>query len=370
MGPQDSLLRTGFIVNRRADLVWFLGLPFAAVGFALASQQWLPAVALASVGLWITVPHHFATWLRVYGSAEDWGLWKDRLIIGPLVIFSTTLLALMWAPLTLFMLTLLWDHQHSVMQQHGFARVYDFKARSGSPVTGRFDLALQWTLYVNLFLVAPLFSSIWIRELYRWQLPISADTVRTIQQVSWSVLAAYGVAYLAHLAWCWRRRVPVNPVKYLFIASSYFLWYFTAWQTASLLVWGIAHRIMHGVQYIVIVYWYLRRKAERSPAADKPSSRVASLVRSGNLKAFLLASLVYAVVYQLAVGGSLEVFGFGAFNFTDRYPVIPDLGLPALSPASAYALFAAMMINSLAMTHYYFDSFIWKVSDSRTQGGL
>ena len=33
-------------------------------------------------------------------------------------------------------------------------------------------------------------------------------------------------------------------------------------------------------------------------------------------------------------------------------------------------LFAAALIQAIPMTHYYFDSFIWKVSDVRVQQGL
>lgn len=140
---ETPTFRTGFIINRGGDFFWFLGLPFLAIGVALACQQWLPAVAIASVSLWITAPHHFATWLRAYGLKEDWQRFKGRLVIGPLVLVGLTLSGMAWAPITLILIITLWDHQHSLMQQHGFARIYDFKARTSAPSTGRFDLALN-----------------------------------------------------------------------------------------------------------------------------------------------------------------------------------------------------------------------------------
>ncbi|MCP3694730.1 MAG: hypothetical protein GY917_21205, partial [Planctomycetaceae bacterium] len=104
------MFQTGYILDRRSDLTWFIGLPFAAVLFALASQQWLPAVVMSSVALWITIPHHFATWIRTYGFSEDWKRWTDRLIIGPLVIFGFTFLGAWSFPLTLYLVSTLWDH--------------------------------------------------------------------------------------------------------------------------------------------------------------------------------------------------------------------------------------------------------------------
>ena len=73
------MFQIGYILSRRGDLVWFIGLPFCAVLFALSSQLWLPAVALSSIALWITIPHHFATWVRTYGFSEDWKRWTGSI---------------------------------------------------------------------------------------------------------------------------------------------------------------------------------------------------------------------------------------------------------------------------------------------------
>jgi hypothetical protein len=156
--------RTGWILSGPADLVWFLGLPFAAVLVALGFQEWLPYVAVASINLWITVPHHYATWVRTYGMPEVWQRFRDRLVIGPVVILIFTIVGLLTAPITLLLLVSAWDHQHSVMQQHGFGRIYDFKAKAGLPSTRRYDLALHWVLYSHMFLNAPMFRFLWIRE--------------------------------------------------------------------------------------------------------------------------------------------------------------------------------------------------------------
>ena len=162
--------------------------------------------------------------------------------------------------LPLLLLVTAWDHQHSIMQQHGFSRVYDFKAGTGTPTTGRFDLTLHWVLYSFMFVNAPMFRNLWIRELYKMQVPISAAFVDGVLLVSWIVLATYVPFYLLHLWKTVRSGRAVNPIKYAFIGASYFLWYFTAWHTNSILLFAIAHRIMHGVQYIVMVHFFLKRK--------------------------------------------------------------------------------------------------------------
>ena len=361
------MFQTGYILSRRADSVWFLALPFVAVAAALACQQWLTAVAMASVALWVTIPHHFATWVRAFSHVDDRRRWRARLIGGPIVIVSLTLAGLVYAPITMLLLAILWDKQHSLMQQHGFSRIYDFKAGTGSPSTPKFDLYLHWILFGNLFLTSPFFTPMWLRELYRLHLPLSAPGVQQVHLVSWSVTGVYLVVYSLHLLIGVRSGHRLNPVKYLFIAASYFLWYFTAWHVASVLVFTIASRLMHGIQYIVIAYCFTQKRIERS--GDK-ESLAARLLGKGKLKLYLAISLAYALVYQLIIGESLSAFGFGFLDFSSEYKAVPSLDLAPMSQRGGYELFAALVIECCSLIHFYYDSFIWKVRDPQTQKGL
>ncbi len=362
------MFRQGFILDLRRDLIWFLTLPYVCLIVAFACQQWMPAVVVASVGLWITIPHHFATWLRTYGVREDWERWKDQLIVGPLVIISLTAAGFLWAPFTLLMVSYMWDHQHSIMQQHGFARIYDFKAKAGAPWTGRWDFWLNWVLYGNMFLTMPLFTKVWVRELLRFQIPITAEAIHVIHVVSWTATAAFGLAYFMQTIWAVRKNHAVNPYKYVFLGGSYFLWYFVSWHTGSVLVYGIAHRLMHGLQYIVIVYWFLRRRREKQDQFRGVASR---LVRPGNILLFLGASALYAVAFHLLTRQPVEQFGFGLLTFMSHYQDVSDASnIEPLTYQEGYDLMAATVISSVAMIHYYFDSFIWKVRDRGVQSGL
>ena len=320
---------------------------------------------MASVSLWITMPHQGATWLRTYGLTEDWQRFRGRLIVAPILLFATAVVGLQWAPITLMIIIMLWDHQHSIMQQHGFARIYDFKAGTGA--TGRFDLLLNWVLYVNLFLTAPMFTRIWMEELFRFGIPPSSGVVRTIHMTSWTITGMFASVYLGYLVRCVREGISINPIKYLFFGASYFLWYFTAWLTESVLVHGIAHRLMHGMQYLVIVYVYLQHK--RSKLGNKVTTRERWML-PGSVKAFLLMGFIYAVFYHLLTAQPLEQFGFGVVNFLENYPGHPESRYEGMTPQVGYELFAATIINSTGLIHYYFDSFIWKVSDTKTQEGL
>lgn len=359
-------LRRAWILNGPWDAVWFLGLPFVAVAVALGFQAWLPFVAVASINLWITVPHHYATWIRSYGMPDVWARFKDRLILGPIVILLFTAVGLLTAPITLLLLVSAWDHQHSIMQQHGLARIYDFKGKTGLPSTGRFDLTLHWILYGTMFINAPMFRFLWIRELHRLQVPISPAFVEALMVASWVVLGAYLLVYTWHLWRTVRSGGAINPIKYAFIGASYFLWYFVAWHTNSILLYAVAHRIMHGIQYIVMVYIFMDNSA-RKPGAKR--GLWTRLVGERRWVLFVLGGIAYAGIFQLLINRPMDEFGFGVVNFAP-YPAIEQFNLPALGYHGSFELWSIMVVYIAGMMHYYVDSFIWKVRDKQVQEGL
>lgn len=342
--------RSAYIIDRKQDYVWFLALPFAAVGFALLAQRFLPGAALAAVALWVTIPHHFVTWLRVYGSAAEFARFRQRFLLGPVVLVGAVYLLMQYAPLSLVLLVTLWDHQHSLMQQYGFARIYDFKAKAGAPHTARFDLYFNWVFFVNMLVVSPLFSTVWVRMLHEWGVPVAASTVELVQALSWTVAIVYGLVYLGHILWCRQKGYALNPLKYLFLFASYFLWYFTSFTSPYLLVYAVAHRIMHGIQYIVMVYFYNRHKVERG---GSDSGLLTYLGKPGRVKAFVLMCAAYALVFHALTEGHVRDFGFGLVGFNTNFD-----------------LFSYSLLSSFALLHYYYDSFIWKVRKREVQEGL
>ena len=84
------------------------------------------------------------------------------------------------------------------------------------------------------------------------------------------------------------------------------------------------------------------------------------------------AIVVTAVVFQLLVGQPrpLLAMSFGVWEFNTVYEAIPELGIGRFTQETMYALFVVAMIDVVALVHYYFDSFIWKVNDRRVQEGL
>ncbi|MFT5443022.1 MAG: hypothetical protein ACI8W3_002067 [Myxococcota bacterium] len=351
-----SAVLVGYIHSPRSDLLWFVALPFIATAIALFFHTSLPYMAEASIAVWITVPHHYAGWMRGYGLGEDWVRWRARLAIAPLILIPSVLYGTAFIPITMAIVLMLWDHQHSLMQQYGFSRIYDFKAGAGAPNTARLDFWLSVVLYSNMLLTAPLWAELWIAELYRWNLGMSVAGISQLQSGSLLVTAAYLLFYVVQLQSGVSRGFSINPMKYLFLASSYGLWYFVSWQD-SFLVYLVAHRIMHGLQYMVMVYWYLDNKAERAQQVPRFFGRL-------NAARFIGFGLMYGVLFHLATGGDVSLFGFGLIESLQEDEFLQ------YSAEKATGFYAATAVSAAAACHYYLDSYIWKVRDPKTQEGL
>ena len=181
-----------------------------------------------------------------------------------------------------------------------------------------------------------------------------------VQQVCWTITLGYCAIYAGHLLWCVANGHRLNPVKYGFLISSYFLWYYTAWHTNSVLVWGIAHRLMHGLQYIVMVHSYMQRAGEK---AEGPPRGAARLFERGQLHWFLGSAVMYAVAYQLLMDGSLADFGFG-------FAPSGSGGASAETIPLVTQIRVVLVAESFQLVHFYFDSFIWRLSDPRVREGL
>ena len=144
--------------------------------------------------------------------------------------------------------------------------------------------------------------------------------------------------------------------------------YIVSWHTASVLVHAIANMVMHGVQYNVIVYWYIRRKVEQT--GDR-RGLLATLVRPGNGVVFVLFCLLYAVIFQVLSGRPLHDFGFGLFgDITAGYDAIPQFKINRMAPETGVQIVAVALLSLPGLLHLYYDSFIWKVRDAKVQTGL
>lgn len=114
------------------------------------------------------------------------------------------------------------------------------------------------------------------------------------------------------------------------------------------MVYMLAHRIMHGMQYNVIIYFFNRTRVERTGG---DSALLRYLAEAKNFKGFLFICAICTLVWIALTEGHMGPLGFGMAR--------ADLDLLSYS-----------LVSSFAMIHYWYDAFIWKVHRTETQKGL
>lgn len=346
----------GWIGGRRFDLVFFFGSSAAAalIGLLLVAA---PALVVPVWWAWLFFfdgPHLVATWARTYIDADQ-RRHRGRLLVLSLAFLLPGPIALLAGkavgspvPFDLFLLSAaIWSWHHNVRQHYGLLSIYERLAGS-SPRVRRIDtLFLQVALYTlfALFLVGHPHNRVVLSlpaELPRW-------VARGVLVVG-ALLAVAGAAYAVSLVIRSRRGVPVKPGLFallpVLLVTAFGFFVIGAFEPLiphptnpeqSFLAVAVVGGIVHGAQYLGIVFAANRRRYAREGAR----SIAASLGRS--------PPLAYGVFVLLSLG----YLGLNAARGTS-----PGAALyPENSDAAR--LFLGLYWG-LFFHHYYLDQKIWR----------
>ncbi|RMH41887.1 MAG: hypothetical protein D6689_09920 [Deltaproteobacteria bacterium] len=294
-----------------------------------------------------TLTHYAPTWLRAYGDREERR--RNRCAVWLFPPAVVVLAAATWERQTVLAFVLYaWDRFHAVMQNYGFARLYDAK-HAGAPARWR-RLDLAWLTAMaamltawNMGLLVPL-----LEQLERVGIPIAhRRAVMTGIRATTTTVAVVITAI-----WLWdtvrRTRIDgrINSGRLAFLAL------ITAGHgvmntTTNVFLLGAHEKVYHSVQYCVLVWHYNRKRvAHARPDDVSPLLRWTAGPRG-----------LWVYVGVLTLWTSI-VFAIDAAWFRPLVGASGNTGLYT-------ALFAA-----LALTHYYFDSFLWRVRRADIRANL
>jgi Tfp pilus assembly protein PilF len=235
------------------------------------------------------------------------------------------------------------------MQTYGFMRIYDIRTGENDRTTARLDRALC----IAMFAAGVVFSDTRMFGVASamWQsgLPLfGPEALATLRWIVGAASAVVALLYAVHLGSRRRRGVPINGVKLLLAASTgWFYWYCGRLSTNVLV--GIAmFEIYHAVQYNAIVWIYNRRLFERVGERFGPLGFLFR-DRRAMLGIYLATIAAYSSIRFFTAEPGDHMFGGDLYDARQ--------GLIALFVTSSFL-------------HFYYDGFIWKVSDQKTRQPL
>jgi hypothetical protein len=332
-GPVDLLTFGGSALLAAALLL--VGAAFGWLDQDTPQWTWVVAILL------IDVAHVYATGFRVYFDPAElkrrpwlYGLTPLLAFVVSWAVYSESV-ALFWSCLAYLAVF------HFVRQQYGWVVLYRRKAGETSRSGRLIDSATIYlaTLYPLIYWHCHLPREFW------WFRPedfatLSFDWSVYVQPLYWSCL----LLYCGKTIFLWVNKRHLNPGKDLVVATTAICWYVGIISFNSDFAFTVTNVIIHGIPYMVLVYWY---QYHRRHAGDP---------RDGNRLGFRLGRFI-GILWILAYVEEL----------------VWDRSLWHQRPwlfGSAWELGAvdALLVPLLAVpqiTHYVLDGFIWRRSSSR-----
>jgi hypothetical protein len=337
---EGKLIAEGWIINRKDDLIWFIGSVLASYALLVANLMLGISVAVLT---WIWAlgfdgPHVYGTVSRTYADREERRK-RAKLLYGTLTLFLVGPAMVLagrvqllgtdaWGPVFFFFASL-WAYYHLVKQHYGFMVLYKKKNNDLAEIDNLIDRA-----FILLGMTYPLLHFIANSPSAAQRAPFTTDSgpFWWLQTV---VLFAFVISLLLFLGRQVQRfylRRGVNLPKLTLLAAALPMHWIVlrllepapegAFASVATLT------IYHNIQYHRIIWFHNQNKYNRPQAAD-----------------YGAASVINKTVWRYI---ALAVL-FGAAYHIPHYTVVEPGG------------FAMAFIWGGAFTHYFLDSKIWRV---------
>jgi len=339
-----------WLFSPAVDLCTFLGSALLALSLLWLghTQGWLnsetPEWLWVSTILMIDVAHVYATGFRVYFDGTELRRRPWLYALAPILSFLIGAALYSESPTWFWRILAYLAVFHFIRQQYGWVALYRAKA-------GDRDRLGTWidSLAIYLATIYPLVY--WHSHLPRqfwWfldddfvRLPVLAAEV--VKPVYWSVMLLY-CCRAGDQALRFRR---FNPGKDLVVLTTAICWYTGIVLFNSDYAFTVTNVIIHGIPYLVLVYWYQSLKRNSSSS---------SAHRFQQIGAFLGVVWMMAYIEELLWDTGVwheRPWLFGTFwNLVDWSGfLVPLLAVPQ-------------------MTHYILDGFIWRRTTDKQLAGM
>lgn len=358
--PQAPDGQAWWLFSAPLDLTAFLGSAIVALGLLAVGSRlnilhadtpdwtWIGAVLL------VDVAHVYATGFRVYFDPAELGRHPWLYALAPslgfligVAIFSEGDL-LFWRALAYLAVF------HFVRQQYGWVALY--RARRGE--TDRWGWWID-SLAIYLATLYPLIY--WHAHLPRrfWWF-LKGDFLSLPAQVETAVAPLYWGAlglYVVRAVWRAIRDHEFNPGKDIVVVTTAVCWHLGIITFNSDYAFTVTNVVIHGIPYLVLVYWYrqVAKQRPRSLAVDPLKAAIPKDVTSRrqcacrtirNVAGYL--AVIWLLAYAEELAWDRTVWHERAWLFGPGWTIggLKTILIPLLAVPQ--------------MTHYILDGFLWR----------
>ncbi|HVG20227.1 MAG TPA: hypothetical protein VNI02_14350 [Blastocatellia bacterium] len=342
-----GLVAQGWIINKRDDLVWFIGSVVTSYAFLAANLMLVKFGLSVMIVTWVWAlgfdgPHVFGTVSRTYADREErrnrarllYGS-LSLFLLGPSMVLADRLMgADMLGPL-FFLFASLWAYYHLVKQHYGFMILYKKKNNDLAEVDNLIDRA-----FILIGMTYPFVR--FLAHSHAAKERLDGMRVSTASGAAWWAEALVFSAFIISLALFVGRQAhrlylkqPINVPKLLLLAACMPMHWVVLRllepvepASAGTLAAVATLTIYHNIQYHRIIWFHNRNKYARADAARYGAASTISK----SVWSYIGFAILFGVVYHVP-----------------HYTVVQPDG------------FWMAFIWGGAFIHYYLDSKIWRV---------
>jgi hypothetical protein len=344
-----DLIALGWIINRKDDLIWFIGSVVTSYAFLAANLILVKLGLSVMIMTWIWAlgfdgPHVFGTVSRTYADREErrkraklyYGT-LSLFLLGPALVLAGQARLLgteAWGPLFFFFASM-WAYYHLVKQHYGFMVLYKKKNNDLAEIDNLIDRAfilLGMTYPFVRFLTHSFAAKERLEEM---GLSTQSDSVWWFETLVLSAFVVSLILFVGRQAQRFYSKRPINiPKLLLLLAAVPMHWIVLRLlepvqpPSAAALAAVATLTIYHNIQYHRIIWFHNQNKYGR---ANSKNYGAASII-SKNVWSYIGFALAFGLLYH-----------------------VPHYTL--VKPDSIWMAF----IWGGAFTHYYLDSKIWRV---------
>ena len=383
-----------WIISRNWDIVFIIAAPILAFFWAVGTLQLTSVGVVLSIFMVFNVAHHFPTFIRIYGDRDLLRRFRWELILGPVIPFGLALAAVYYviisseqsgqnaekiaeSMLFLFVVLLIWDPWHFLMQHYGFMRIYDRHNQAPRKIAARMDLAVSWIWFICILVLI----SEWLPDLLydlhdNHSLPLvfvfGTNAYLWLERFVIMTAAGMGLVYVGYLAWCFKRGYYISKAKLWLLAITFGVMVLTyvpnplierivpGWNFSL----GFATLgMVHVTQYLAIVWKYNRGLATKDRARTKGFTRAFAKGGFVILAVYVIACLIYGVAVSF----------FGVTLPFKTWHKLSGGGGATLFHSSIGVWYGGVLAAigfTSTFLHYYYDGFIWKFRHKENQQNL
>ncbi|MFC1757730.1 tetratricopeptide repeat protein [Planctomycetota bacterium] len=331
-----------WIIGAREDLLLFLLTPLVLLALVLVAQHFWTMAALGVFATVLAMGHYLPGLMRAYGDPALFERFRMRFLLAPIFFIGTAMYMARGEneQHAFLIVVVLWGSWHWLMQAYGLVRIYDAKASNFDSVSARLDYALCILWFGVIYWQTDGIATV-LARIYQTGVPIPSEAFIWLARVWLACTIGVSLFYVVHVVRRARAGRPPSYLKLAMLGITALFYYYAFGRTSSHLVAFTLFEAYHDIQYLAIV-WVFNQ------------SRVDKDANAGAFTKFLFRRRAPLIVLYV-----LLCLGFGSYRFFVDQVLEEEV-----------ARFAFGLITGLALVHFYFDGFIWRIRESSTSSTL